>query len=108
MVSVSVETRLPRPESGRELKDVLDAERAGHPFLLYRDGDGDQRLVVLMTPRDRSHSAPGLRRVRPADRRRLRRPGPGASALPVRPMPTTASRKTLWVAAPGHQVLGPS
>ena len=46
----SVETSPPRPESGRELKAVLETERAGHPFLLYRDGDGDQRLVVLEDP----------------------------------------------------------
>jgi pSer/pThr/pTyr-binding forkhead associated (FHA) protein len=50
MVNASVETRPPRPESGRELKAVLDAERAGHPFLLYRDAAGGQQLVVLDDP----------------------------------------------------------
>src|ERR1700681_146561 len=50
MVSTSVETRAPRPESGRELKAVLDAERSGQPFLLYRDAGGGQRLVVLGDP----------------------------------------------------------
>jgi pSer/pThr/pTyr-binding forkhead associated (FHA) protein len=40
-------TQLPRPASGRELKDVLEAERAGLPFLLYRDAEGVQRLHVL-------------------------------------------------------------
>jgi pSer/pThr/pTyr-binding forkhead associated (FHA) protein len=29
---------------------VLDAERAGRPFLLLRDGAGEQRLVVLEAP----------------------------------------------------------
>lgn len=29
---------------------MLDAERAGHPFLLYRDGEGSQRLLVLEEP----------------------------------------------------------
>jgi FHA domain len=37
----------PRPASARELKVVLEAERAGHTFLLYRDGAGEQRLRVL-------------------------------------------------------------
>lgn len=50
VVNLIAEPTSPRPELGRELKAVLDAERAGHPFLLYRDGDGDQRLVVLEDP----------------------------------------------------------
>jgi FHA domain len=37
----------PRPASARELKAVLDAERSGRPFLLYRDGDGGQQLRLL-------------------------------------------------------------
>src|SRR4051812_10089765 len=41
------EIAMPRPASARELKAVLDAERAGRPFLLYRDGDGGQQLRVL-------------------------------------------------------------
>jgi pSer/pThr/pTyr-binding forkhead associated (FHA) protein len=41
------EMRVPRPESGRELKAVLDAARAGRPFLLFRDSGGNQRLHVL-------------------------------------------------------------
>jgi pSer/pThr/pTyr-binding forkhead associated (FHA) protein len=44
---VSVEPTTPRPTSGRELKAVLDAERTGNPFLLYRDGEGNQQLLVL-------------------------------------------------------------
>jgi len=38
---------LPRPQTARELKDVIAAQRAGTPFLLYRDGDGVQHLHVL-------------------------------------------------------------
>ncbi|HEY3020030.1 MAG TPA: FHA domain-containing protein [Solirubrobacteraceae bacterium] len=30
-----------------DVKAELEAERAGHPFLLYRDGDGGQQLHVL-------------------------------------------------------------
>lgn len=30
-----------------ELRERIEAERAGTPFLVLRDGDGDQRLVVL-------------------------------------------------------------
>jgi pSer/pThr/pTyr-binding forkhead associated (FHA) protein len=41
------EITVPRPVSGSELKAVLDAERAGLPFLLYRRGDGAQGLRVL-------------------------------------------------------------
>lgn len=33
--------------SARELKAVLEAERAGSPFLLFRDGEGEQQLLVL-------------------------------------------------------------
>jgi hypothetical protein len=40
-------TKLPRPQTGLELKAVLDAERRGSPFLLYRDGDGQQQMLVL-------------------------------------------------------------
>jgi hypothetical protein len=38
---------VPSPTSARELKAVLAAERAGSPFLLYRDGEGEQRVHVL-------------------------------------------------------------
>jgi pSer/pThr/pTyr-binding forkhead associated (FHA) protein len=41
------EITVPRPASARELKAVLDAERAGRPFLLFRDGLGEQQLRVL-------------------------------------------------------------
>jgi pSer/pThr/pTyr-binding forkhead associated (FHA) protein len=44
---VTIDTTVPQPASARELKAVLDAERAGGPFLLYRDGDGAQQLRVL-------------------------------------------------------------
>ena len=33
--------------SPEELKARLEAERAGEPFLVYRDGDGIQRLLTL-------------------------------------------------------------
>jgi len=36
-----------------ELKERLEAERRGSPFLLYRDGDGRQRIVELSSDRPR-------------------------------------------------------
>jgi pSer/pThr/pTyr-binding forkhead associated (FHA) protein len=44
---VMAEITVPRPASARELKAVLDAERSGRPFLLFRDGGGEQCLRVL-------------------------------------------------------------
>ena len=44
---------MPRPETPRELRDVIHTERVGVPFLLLRDADGVQQLVPLkagMTP----------------------------------------------------------
>src|SRR5262249_4503006 len=43
---------LPRPETARELKAMIDLERAGTPFLLYRDEAGQQQLHPL--PGDRA------------------------------------------------------
>jgi pSer/pThr/pTyr-binding forkhead associated (FHA) protein len=37
----------PHSASAAELKEQLDAERRGKPFLVFRDGDGAQRIVVL-------------------------------------------------------------
>lgn len=37
----------PHPASAVELKARIAAERVGAPFLLYRDGDGAQRILVL-------------------------------------------------------------
>lgn len=37
----------PRAVSGSELKAEIEAERAGEPFLVYRDGVGDRRLHRL-------------------------------------------------------------
>ncbi len=37
----------PRSLSPRELKEMLAAERAGEPFLAFRDGEGRLRLFVL-------------------------------------------------------------
>jgi hypothetical protein len=45
-----LEATAPRPATARELKAVLEAERAGHPFLLYRDGDACQRIIRLEDP----------------------------------------------------------
>lgn len=33
--------------SAVELKAQIEAERAGRPFLVYRDGEGEQRIVVV-------------------------------------------------------------
>ena len=38
---------LPKPERGEELKLVLEAERTGMPFLVYRLGDGTLSVFVL-------------------------------------------------------------
>ena len=35
----------PRAATAAELKAQIEAERTGRPFLVYRDGDGEQRLV---------------------------------------------------------------
>jgi len=37
----------PHWASAAELKEQLEAERRGEPFLVYRDGDGTQRIVSL-------------------------------------------------------------
>jgi pSer/pThr/pTyr-binding forkhead associated (FHA) protein len=39
----------PRPQSGGELKRVMDAERAGEPFVAYRDATGAYHLASLTT-----------------------------------------------------------
>jgi pSer/pThr/pTyr-binding forkhead associated (FHA) protein len=39
--------------SPAELKERLEADRAGRPYLIYRDRDGGQRLVVLDESADR-------------------------------------------------------
>ncbi len=44
----------PHAATPAELRERIEAERAGDPFLVYRDGDGAQRLFVL---------APGAQRV---------------------------------------------
>lgn len=45
--------------SPRELQERIAAERRGQPFLLFRDGDGDQVIVDLETTRD--HATIGRR-----------------------------------------------
>src|SRR3954447_18876963 len=47
-------------QSPAELKAVIEAERAGHPFVVYRDGGGDQRILVLGEDRSRVHVGRGL------------------------------------------------
>ncbi len=37
----------PHTRSASEIKAIIEAERAGHPFVLWRDGDGRQRIVDL-------------------------------------------------------------
>ena len=37
----------PQATSAPELKAQIEAERGGRPFLVYRDGDGKQRIVVV-------------------------------------------------------------
>jgi hypothetical protein len=47
---IGLEATTPRPATARELKAVLDMERTGHPFLMYRDADRVQQLVALDDP----------------------------------------------------------
>ncbi len=37
----------PRPTSAPELKAQIEAERGGRPFLVFRDGEQEQRIVVV-------------------------------------------------------------
>jgi pSer/pThr/pTyr-binding forkhead associated (FHA) protein len=37
----------PRQTSAPELKAQIEAERGGRPFLVYRDGEGEQRILVV-------------------------------------------------------------
>jgi len=37
----------PRQTSAPELKAQIEAERSGRPFLVFRDGAGEQRIVVI-------------------------------------------------------------
>ncbi len=37
----------PRPTSAPELKAQIEAERAGRPFLVFRDGGEEQRIVTI-------------------------------------------------------------
>jgi hypothetical protein len=40
-------SRGPRATSAPELKEQIEAERRGVPFLVHRDGDGEQRIIAL-------------------------------------------------------------
>ncbi len=53
----------PHAASATELKAQIEAERAGVPFLIYRDGEAQHRLHVL----DESHSRVTLGRRSSAD-----------------------------------------
>jgi len=44
---VALPGQSPHSQSPRELKAVIEAEREGRPFLVFRDGEGDQRLLPL-------------------------------------------------------------
>ena len=44
----------PKPQSPRELQRVLEAERAGEPFLLYRDEEGEQQIAALDSAGERT------------------------------------------------------
>src|SRR4051794_19517703 len=37
----------PRARSAPELKEQIEAERLGRPFLVYRDAEDEQRLIVV-------------------------------------------------------------
>src|SRR5206468_12795505 len=37
----------PRAATAQELKDQIEAERTGRPFLAYRDEAGEQQLVIV-------------------------------------------------------------
>jgi pSer/pThr/pTyr-binding forkhead associated (FHA) protein len=41
----------PHTSTPAELKERLEAERAGEPYLIYRDANARQRICVLSTPR---------------------------------------------------------
>jgi DNA-binding CsgD family transcriptional regulator len=45
-MSATRETQAPSP---RELKALIEAERTGVPFLYWRDGDGEQHILMLPT-----------------------------------------------------------
>jgi len=36
-----------RPTTAGELKQQIEAERLGRPFLVYRDGEGEQRILAI-------------------------------------------------------------
>src|SRR5579862_6559138 len=47
-IETGAEPRRPRGlQTPAELKDVIAAERTGHPFAVWRTDDGEQRLLML-------------------------------------------------------------
>jgi hypothetical protein len=49
-VAEASDTRVPSP---RDLKALIEAERTGVPFIHWRDGDGEQRILMLDPGRER-------------------------------------------------------
>ena len=41
----------PRAQSAGELKEQIETERLGLPFLVYRDDAGEQRIVLIESGR---------------------------------------------------------
>ena len=41
----------PRQTSAAELKQQIEAERGGRPFLVLRDGAGEQRILAIAAAR---------------------------------------------------------
>ena len=46
---MSEEAAGPHPVTAVELKSQIEAERAGRPFLAYRDAHGERQLLVIAT-----------------------------------------------------------
>jgi pSer/pThr/pTyr-binding forkhead associated (FHA) protein len=53
---------VPHARSAAELKSIIEAERKGHPFLLWRDEEGTQRIFALSECR---HATVGRRSSNP-------------------------------------------
>lgn len=52
----------PHARSAAELKSIIEAERRGHPFLLWRDKEGTQQIFALT---ERRHATVGRRSSNP-------------------------------------------
>jgi hypothetical protein len=49
---MSEEVPGPKAVTGGELKEQIEAEREGRPFLVYRDAEGAQRILIVEAGRD--------------------------------------------------------